>query len=85
MTQFGDKLRITVELIDPHSLRSVWSESKDAKGPDEILSGIDALLRSMRGTLGESLNQIESTSQPLEKVTTRNLDALRTIFSKRSS
>ena len=77
VTQFGDKLRITVELIDPHSLRSVWSESKDAKGPDEILSGIDALLRSMRGTLGESLNQIESTSQPLEKVTTRNLDALR--------
>jgi tetratricopeptide (TPR) repeat protein len=40
---------------------------------------MDRLLHGVRTRLGESLKQIDTSSQPLEKATTANLDALRAL------
>jgi putative peptide modification system cyclase len=80
VTNFGDGVRITVELIDPQTARAVTSTSVDVDDRSDIVSAVDTLVRRLRGTLGESLAQIESSSVPLSQATTSNLEALR-VFS----
>lgn len=77
VTQYGRMLRLSAEIVDPHRGRTVSVQTTDADGPDNALPAMDRLLRDLRGTLGESLSQIESTTQPLAQVTTPNLEALR--------
>ena len=77
IAQYGHKLRLSAELIDPHGARTVSTQTEDANDPKDVLPALDSLVREIRSSLGESLNQIQSTSQPLEKVTTANLEALR--------
>jgi len=77
VAQVGGKLRLSAELIDPVTARTVSIQTADVEDRAEALSALDQLLRRTRSTLGESLKQIGSTSQPLEKVTTPNLEALR--------
>src|SRR5439155_20400174 len=77
--QYGHKLRISAELIDPHGARTVSIRTADANEQDDVLSAMDQLLRGIRSSFGESLTQIQLTSQPLDKVTTGNLEALRAL------
>jgi putative peptide modification system cyclase len=79
VAQFGQKLRLSVELIDPRNARTVSIQTADADDPTDALPAVDKLLRGMRTGLGESLRRIESTSQPLDKVTTSNLEALQAL------
>jgi tetratricopeptide (TPR) repeat protein len=65
--------------MDPNGARTVASQTADADGPADILPAMDRLLRGVRARLGESLPQIQSTTQPLERVTTPNLEALRAL------
>ncbi len=77
VTQYGGTLRLSAEIVDPQRGRTVWVKTSDADGPDGALKAMDRLLLSLRETLGESLAQIQTTAQPLEQVSTPNLDALR--------
>jgi putative peptide modification system cyclase len=77
IAQYGTSLRVAVELIDPNSAQTVWTQSADAAGTNELLGATDRLLRSLRSRLGESLPLIEATSQPLEKAATPSIEALR--------
>jgi putative peptide modification system cyclase len=77
ISTFGRKLRIVAELLDPVGPQSVAVETMEADGMDDVLPQTDKLLVRLRARLGESLKQIESTSAPLEKVTTANLEALK--------
>jgi len=77
VTQYGRTLRLSAEIVDPQRGRTVWVQTSDADGPENALPAMDRLLRDLRNTLGESLGQIESTSQPLAQVSTPNLEALR--------
>jgi putative peptide modification system cyclase len=77
ISNFGRKLRIVAELLDPMGPQSVAVETMEADGMDDVLPKTDKLLVKLRARLGESLKQIESTSAPLEKVTTANLEALK--------
>jgi putative peptide modification system cyclase len=79
ITQYGNKLRLAVELIDPNGARTVSTYTADAEGVSELLPTMDRLLRGIRTKLGETLNQIQATSQPLDKVVTPNLEALRAL------
>jgi len=79
IAQYGTSLRVAVELVDPNSSQTVWTQSADAAGTGELLSATDRLLRSARSRLGESLPRIEATSQPLEKATTPSMEALRAL------
>jgi putative peptide modification system cyclase len=77
VTQSGRMLRLSAEIVDPQRGRTVLVQTSDADGPDNALPAMDRLLRDLRSTLGESLSQIESTTQPLAQVSTPDLEALR--------
>jgi putative peptide modification system cyclase len=76
VTQYGQKFRLTAELIDPNGARTVFIKTADADKPVDLLPALDKLVRGVRAGLGESLSQIQA-SHPLEQVTTANLQALR--------
>jgi len=75
--EVGGRVRITAEVIDPHTQTTVYSESADGQGAESLLSSVDQVNERLRVRLGEALTTVSSDSQPLEKVTTKNLDALR--------
>ncbi len=77
IAEIGGHVRITAEVVDPHTQTSVYSDSVDGIGEASVLPSMDDLLKKMRGRLGESLASIGETSAPLADVTTRNLDALK--------
>jgi putative peptide modification system cyclase len=77
IAEVGGRVRLTAEIIDPHTQASVYSDSVDGAGSESVLPGIDELLGKMRGRLGESMASIGETSTPLAEATTRDLDALK--------
>ena len=77
IAEIGGHVRITAEVVDPRTQTSVYSDSVDGAGEESVLPSMDALLRKMRGRLGESLASVGETSAPLADVTTGNLDALK--------
>lgn len=77
IAQIGQRVRVSVDLIDPLNGRSVASHSRDAEGLQGVLPAVDAVVQALREVLGESLSSISETSEPLEKVTTGNLEALK--------
>jgi putative peptide modification system cyclase len=77
VAQVGGVMRVSLEVVDPNSGVTVYSESADGRGVEAVLPAMDEAIASVRGRLGESLSSIEATSAPLEKVTTANLEALR--------
>jgi len=77
VAEVGGRLRVSAEVIDPNTQTTVYAESADGAGAESVLGSIDQVAKTLRGKLGESLASIDSTSKPLEKVATSNLDALR--------
>jgi putative peptide modification system cyclase len=77
VAQIGQRVRVSVDLIDPLNGRSVASHSRDAESLQELLPAVDSVTQELREALGESLTSISETSAPLEKVTTGNLEALK--------
>lgn len=77
VSQIGQRVRVSVDLIDPLNGRSVANHSRDAEGLQDLLPAVDAVTQELREALGESLTSIGETSEPLEKVTTANLEALK--------
>lgn len=77
VAEVGGVMRVSLEVVDPNSGVTVYSESADGRGIESVLPAMDSAIVSVRERLGESLSSIEGTSAPLEKVTTGNLEALR--------
>jgi putative peptide modification system cyclase len=77
ISEVGGRVRFTVEVIEPRSGRTAYSESADGRGLESSLGSVDRVLRRMRARLGESLERIEADSEPLEQVTSGNLEALK--------
>jgi putative peptide modification system cyclase len=77
VAEVGGRVRVSAEVIDPHTQTTVYTESADGKGVDSTLDSIDDVTAALRGKLGEAVKSIEKDSVPLPQVTTRNLDALR--------
>ncbi len=75
--QIDGRVRVTAEVVDPHTQMTVWSESADGVGQGSVLRSLDAVNQKLRVRLGEALATVSSESRPLEKVTTRSLEALR--------
>ena len=72
----GGRIRVSLEVIDPQSGVTVFSESADGRGLDSVLGSLDAAMVAVRGRLGEAVARTQA-SQPLEEVTTSNLEALK--------
>ncbi|MBL8297478.1 MAG: putative peptide modification system cyclase [Rhodanobacteraceae bacterium] len=77
IAEVGGKLRVTAEVIDPGSQTTVYTDSAEGSGIESVLTSLDRINAQLRARLGESLAQVKTTSQPLAKVTTDNLEALR--------
>lgn len=77
VAEVGGRVRVSAEVIDPHSQTTVYAESVDGVGVGSALASIDKVTATLRGKLGEALAAIERDSAPLPQVTTKNLDALR--------
>lgn len=77
VTQVGGRTRFNVAVIDPKTGATVYSEGADSRTLGDMLPAVDAVVGDLRRRLGESLASIEARSEPLEKVTTGNLEALK--------
>ncbi|WP_238394719.1 putative peptide modification system cyclase [Pseudoxanthomonas wuyuanensis] len=77
VSEVGGRVRVSAEVIDPHTQTTVYAESADGTGAGSALDSIDKVTASLRGKLGEALASIEKDSEPLPQVITKNLDALR--------
>ncbi|HEX6834255.1 MAG TPA: putative peptide modification system cyclase [Rudaea sp.] len=77
IAEIGGHVRVTAEVIDPKTQTTVYSESVDGLGAESVLPSIDNVNKRLRLRLGEALATVSGDSLPLEKVATKNLDALR--------
>lgn len=77
IAEVGGRVRVTAEVIDPSTQTTVWSESADGSGANSVLPSLDLVNQKLRVRLGEALATVSSESKPLEKVATKNLEALR--------
>jgi tetratricopeptide (TPR) repeat protein len=77
VAKLGNSYQISVELVNPSDGVSLTSFNFDASSEDDILPGVAALAREVRESLGESIDNIASTTKMLSKVTTPSLEALR--------
>lgn len=77
VSEVGGRVRISAEVIDPTTQTTVYAESADGVGARSALDSIDTVTATLRGKLGEALASIEKDSEPLPRVTSGNLDALR--------
>ena len=77
VAEVGGRVRVSAEVIDPHSQTTVYAESADGAGAASALGSIDEVTGKLRSKLGEAIKSIESDSAPLPKVSTTNLDALK--------
>ncbi len=73
----GSRYLLSASVLDPRTGRQVFGASAAAAEPGDVLDAIDTVVRDLRRGLGETLASIDETSEPLQKVTTANLDALR--------
>ena len=77
ISQFGNKYALSIEVVDPVSEETMFTDKSTADGVEGILNSIEDLAKATRRHLGESADQIQSSNVPLERVTTPNLDALK--------
>ena len=77
VSEVGGRVRVSAEVIDPHTQTTVYAESADGTGAASTLDSIDTVTAALRGKLGEALESVEKDSAPLPQVATSNLDALR--------
>ncbi len=74
--KIGSQFILTARIVDPRTGESVRSYSERADSYDRVLPALDAIAASVRKGLGESLQAIQLTTRPLERVTTSSLEAL---------
>src|SRR5690242_11361306 len=77
LAEVGGRVRVTAEVVDPNTQTTVYSVSADGVGAQSVLPSLDNVSKQLRGKLGEALAMVSKESQPLDKVATSNLDALR--------
>jgi putative peptide modification system cyclase len=77
VAEVGGRVRVSAEVIDPHTQTTVYAESADGSGVSSALGSIDTVTAALREKLGEAMKSIDRDSEPLPKVATDNLDALR--------
>jgi TolB-like protein/Tfp pilus assembly protein PilF len=77
VTRSGNTTRIGVRMIEAAGGGLLFASAAEYQKPDDLFARVDDLSRRLREDLGESMDAIATSSQPLQKVTTGSLDALR--------
>ncbi len=74
--ELNGKVRVSVEVVDPHSGQTVYTRYADGRGLESILTSTDHVVAALRADLGEALRDVGRDQRPLPTVATANLDAL---------
>src|SRR5690606_9525974 len=77
VAEVGGRVRVSAEVVDPHTQTTVYAASADGSGAGSTLASIDRVTAELRGKLGEALQAIQKNSVSLPTATTGNLDALK--------
>lgn len=77
ISESSGKIRLDLEIVNPQTMATVLSLSDARKGGDQVVKSVGEVGESLRKALGEQPDLIERSSAPLEQVTTRSIDALR--------
>jgi putative peptide modification system cyclase len=77
VSEVGGHLRVSAEVVDPHTQTTVYAAYADGKGAGSALASVDQVTEELRGKLGEALESVQKDSRPLPQVSTSNLDALK--------
>lgn len=77
VAEVGGHLRVSAEVIDPHTQTTVYAVSADGSGIDSALASIDDVTGQLRNKLGEALQSVQKTSVSLPNVSTPSLEALK--------
>ncbi|MDG6348767.1 putative peptide modification system cyclase [Luteimonas sp. 8-5] len=77
VAEIGGHIRVSAEVIDPHTQTTVYAASADGNGAQSTLASIDKVSGELRGKLGEALEAIHKNSMSLPSATTGDLDALK--------
>jgi tRNA A-37 threonylcarbamoyl transferase component Bud32/tetratricopeptide (TPR) repeat protein len=76
VTGLGSGYVVTLQLVTADSGVVLASYQATIGGPTELIDGVDAIARKLRGKIGESLKSVQS-NPPLAQVTTSSVEALR--------
>lgn len=87
ISRIGSKYAISAQVIRPEDQVVRFTKSATSDNEDGIISAVQLVGNEVRADLGETDAEIKNTSQPLERVTTPNFEALRafTIASEKYS
>ncbi|MDL5364243.1 putative peptide modification system cyclase [Xanthomonas sp. NCPPB 2654] len=77
VAEVGGRIRVTVEVVDPATQATVYTETQTGRGLESVLASVDTVSGQLRRQLGEAIQSVDQASKPLPQVTTSNLDALR--------
>jgi len=77
VAEVGGHLRVSAEVVDPHTQTTVYAAYADGKGAGSALASVDDVTEELRQKLGEALASVQKDSKPLPQVSTSNLDALK--------
>lgn len=72
----GDSYRLSGEIIEPQTGRTIFSHQSAVVDEDHILQALDKVVAAIRHGSGEAQSTIDENTVPLEKVTTANFEAL---------
>ncbi|WP_395793539.1 putative peptide modification system cyclase [Aquimonas sp.] len=73
----GAGYEFAIEVIDPFSSRTVYTERQGAGSEAQVLAAVGEASDRVRQRLGEALQQVQQNSAPVPQVTSSSLDALR--------
>lgn len=77
VSESGGRVRVSIEVVDPATETTVFTESATGRGADSAVNSIGQASEALRRLFGEEMASIKASSAPLEKVTTDKLEALR--------
>src|SRR5690606_40364413 len=59
VAEVGGRVRVSAEVIDPHTQTTVYAESADGSGAPSTLRSIDKVTTALREKLGEAVESIQ--------------------------
>ena len=77
VSRSGNTTQIGIRVIEAGAGGLLFVGTVQYQKPEELFAGLDKLARDLRENLGESMDAIKASSQPLQKVTTGSIEALR--------
>jgi len=77
ISQVDSSYLLSARVVDPETGRDLDALSLRVARRAELLEGMDQLLQRTRKTLGESTRELLANPEPLPRITTSSLDALR--------